>query len=924
MKSKLFKVLGVVAVVAMLATALVAPIAAMSGVSVSVATGTAIINAVGNYTITATLGAQLLGTNGITVPFAASGSTLTVTAVNAYDMVKVAFTGATPTVAPTGTGHYAAGVVSFTSTTGTVTFTTQAANTAITYTETAGSAALVTNTGGGTTSTAPNGDSITLTLPAGFTISTPAGLVTSPTDGLVAIPGTTGFPSPIYEASQLSTTPPKFSYSGQNVIITLGAGDYIGNGALVYINLTAGVANPTIAGNYTLTMMTSQETTPVTSNVFTISNPVITPLPGVASVYNTAGVLMSQSNSLTTAIGYVNTNLLAGAVIKLTAGTYPDPIGSNVALTIQGTDANAANVVIQGTGSWYLTGLTVVVDKVTIDGTNGGYLTVNAATTGSGTVSNSIIQNGALTMSATGTATSNVTNDTFTVATGSVGLIVNAATTITGSTFNVAGTGEGISGNANVTASGSTFNGVTGGGVGVELVNGAASVIGTSKFSGLTEALDVQAPAAVSFNNNTVDKCGVATTGPDAIMIHSTNPAGTGVLISGNKITNSLENIITVAANDNLVFVMGNSFTGNTGIAADTTATGTGLNMTHNYWGGTAANPADTTTAPIISFDHPLGSAPVAGIIGVGSLSLDTSATAGVVITGATNLTAQEVLGAFILSGNPVTTALPSIVTSAVTAKSYYDVFGIGTTSTTVLAALQFNGSTAKPIGANDEVFYWDPVMGQWDIVSSSANAYSNWVQVTGANITGSIFALASTVPIIAAPSPSPTIQYPATGATGIPINVTFAWPAVTGATGYQFAIAQDNPDLANKFAVLDYSANTITNAHIVQETLLYNTTYWWEVRSVNGNVTSPWTVISFFTTEAAPVTTTSTTAPPITVTNTTVTYTNPQATTITYTLPQPKETQPIPSYLLWAVIAVGAVLVIAVIVLIVRTRRMP
>ena len=79
-------------------------------------------------------------------------------------------------------------------------------------------------------------------------------------------------------------------------------------------------------------------------------------------------------------------------------------------------------------------------------------------------------------------------------------------------------------------------------------------------------------------------------------MIHST--AGTGVLISGNKITNSLENIITVAANDNLVFVMGNSFSGNTGIAVDATAAGTGLNMTHNYWGGTAANPADTTIAP--------------------------------------------------------------------------------------------------------------------------------------------------------------------------------------------------------------------------------------------------------------------------------------------------------------------------------------
>ena len=174
---------------------------------------------------------------------------------------------------------------------------------------------------------------------------------------MVTIPPAT---TPTYEASHVNVVVPPaplvstLSASGQTIVFTLGAGDYIGNGSLVYINLTAGVANPGTAGSYTLTMMTSQETTPVTSSVFVISNPVITPLPGVVSVYNTSGILMSQSNSLTTAIGYVNTNGLAGAVIKLTAGTYPDPIGSTVALTIQGTDANAANVVIQGTGSWAL------------------------------------------------------------------------------------------------------------------------------------------------------------------------------------------------------------------------------------------------------------------------------------------------------------------------------------------------------------------------------------------------------------------------------------------------------------------------------------------------------------------------------------------------------------------------------------------
>jgi hypothetical protein len=309
----------------------------------------------------------------------------------------------------------------------------------------------------------------------------------------------------------------------------------------------------------------------------------------------------------------------------------------------------------------------------------------------------------------------------------------------------------------------------------------------------------------------------------------------------------------------------------------------------------------------------PLGAVPTSGSVEVGAASLDASATAGVVITGAGSTT----LGAVLLSANPITTALPSTVI----AKSYYDVFGVGTN---VTANLQFNGTTAKPIAATDMVYYWDSVYGMWRDAGAAANAYGNYVTCTGETITGSVFALVTLIPTVPPVTNLPTPQYPGDGAVNVPVDVTFTWPAVDGATGYQFAIAQDNPDLTNKFAVLDYSANTITNAHEVQETLLNNTTYWWEVRAVNGTIVSPWSIVTFFTTAKASVATSTTTAPPITIVQTTVTYTNPPVTTITYTLPQPKETQPIPSYLLWAVIAVGAVLVIAVIVLIVRTRRMP
>jgi hypothetical protein len=375
--------------------------------------------------------------------------------------------------------------------------------------------------------------------------------------------------------------------------------------------------------------------------------------------------------------------------------------------------------------------------------------------------------------------------------------------------------------------------------------------------------------------------------------------------------------IINVAANDNLVTVMANQFSGNAKNAKDTAnaVVGTPLNVTLNYWGGTAANPASVTTAPLISYANPLGAAPTNGSVEVGAASLDASATAGVVVTGAVGSTT---LGAVLLGASPVTIALPSTVV----AKTYYDVFGVGTA---VTATIQFNGSTAKPVASTDVVYMYNAAFGRWDPVATSANAFGNYVTITGANIpSGTAFALVTLIPTVPPVVGDITLQYPEDGAVNVPVNITFTWASVTGATGYQFAIAQDNPDLANKFAVLDYSANTITNAHEVQEVLLYDTTYWWEVRAVNGTIVSPWSIVSFFTTAKAPVATSTTTAPPITIVQTTVTYTNPPATTITYTLPQPKETQPIPSYLLWAVIAVGAVLVIAVIVLIVRTRRMP
>jgi len=849
MKSKLFRILGVVAVVAMLATSLVAaPVSAMSGVSLAITLGTSpatatvtdISNNPINYIVTFTPGvAQPAATNAVVVTFDAG--------IKLPTVVNVGFL-----TSGTGIG---------------------------------GGAAITTMT---------------------YALGTAVGQV-------VTIDTTT--------VNVVSGSP----------AVAVGA---LGAGAIVQMTFP-GVTNPTAIGSYGVTVKTNVETTAVASNTITTTNPTLPPVSGICTVYNSAGTPMSQTNLFATALASVS--LYPGGKITLTAGTYAGAFGTtSTNLTIQGVVGSASTVILVSSAPWTLSGATVVVDSVTIDNTS-GTLTMNNAT--SGTVSNSTFKNagtGVTALTESGAGTNTVYGDTFTVKNGATGISASAATTVTASTFTMVGTGQAINSSANVTVSGATFIGTaatapTNTGIGIVLTGGAASVIGTSIFTGLTTALNVTTPAAVSFIGNTVTSCGM-TAGPDAIMVVST--AGTGVSVTNNKISSSLQYIINVAANDTLVTVMDNQFATNVKNAVDTTVgSTTPLNVTHNYWGATA--PASTAT---VSYANPLGIAPTSGVFatGVSGMTLNATSTAGVNIIASTGAT---YLGAAALSGNP-TGVTPS---STLTVVKYFDVFAnTGVTAATV----DFFGATSASITANSAIYFYNSAYGTWQPCSNQAvNVYGNDVEVTisttsaptNVQFQGTPFVLV-TVPT-APPAAIGTPTYPGNGATSVPVNaanLTFTWPAVAG-TGisYQFALAQASANTtANEFAILDYSDNTITNAEPLQETLQYNTVYWWEVRAVTTNssggiaTSGPWTV-SMFTTAAAPVTTTGTAATNTTIV-TSVVITNPVTTVVSTStnivLPTGtgSNSPAIPSYLLWAVIAVGAVLIIAVIVLIVRTRRIP
>jgi hypothetical protein len=140
----------------------------------------------------------------------------------------------------------------------------------------------------------------------------------------------------------------------------------------------------------------------------------------------------------------------------------------------------------------------------------------------------------------------------------------------------------------------------------------------------------------------------------------------------------------------------------------------------------------------------------------------------------------------------------------------------------------------------------------------------------------------------------------PLPGATGVPLKPTFQWNSADWATGYEFVLATDAD-----FTKVVKSLKTTNPVWAADIELAYATVYFWKVRAFSDKSESEWGV-GTFTTLAKPV-------PP------------PKP------APAPKPTPPVvlppapapitPAYI-WAIIIIGAVLVICVIVLIVRTRR--
>ncbi len=654
------------------------------------------------------------------------------------------------------------------------------------------------------------------------------------------------------------------------------------------------IENPDAPGMYTLEVRTSEEDEWIESEEYEIEVPDVDTLPGIVEVFNPDDVLM---NSFTGANSVQNALNLAddGWTIQIGEGEYtedPNTVVTNV--TIEGSGDKEDIRII---GDWDIDHTDITLDNLTLDG--GGAVNVLDVNANDFTLQNSDIEDAGTALINDGGSTADnptiIDNVGFWVE-DEIGIdVVNAGVEITDSTFTILDGGDGvfIELNADATVEDCTFIGDESG-TGVQVIAGDSEISGSS-FDGLETAFDVNG-GTVDINLNTIQNS-------EGIAIDVA--AATLVAVHNNTFTdNNEDDLLQVTADAEDVFLMFNTITGNTGdddLLVDNNDAGVDLFATNNWWGdadgpGDDAFSDDVESEPFLpgpisnsAIEINVAAAATADFEDVTSVQVDNDDTAGADII--------EIIGAAQYTTNPV-----GAIDEAV---GYWDVLVIDDGDVDLVTIRLYTDVTE-----DTEVWVWGAARGEWLEASDyTPNLFGGFMTiVVDADSTPTLDDMGALPFAVVEPAEgtedAPGILAPEIGAVDVSTTPTLAWGAIDDAT-YDIQISQDAT-----FGILDESGTSPTNAYIVKVALAEGQSYYWRVRPVTDAGAGDWATGVFTTATPEPEPT-----PPITIEKT-----DPPE--ITVTMPPAQVTAAIPDALLWSIIGVGAVLVIALIVLIVRTRR--
>jgi hypothetical protein len=799
-----------------------------------------------------------------------------------------------------------------------------------------------------------------------ITITFPSDTVITPGSIAATITATAGWVGGVPDTpATLATLTWSGSSTSRYIRVALGAGDHIGEGAEVRIVITAGITNPTSPADYQLTVSTSVETTAQTSNTYAIVPPSLY-YPGNIEIRNPGGYLMGVETSLNTAMtycttpgytltvstGYYDENVAVGQQVTIVAAEGATPVIADLPQDTVGTPSGSMTV--NAGGNKTSTGSGVILDGLTFmgDTESANVLIIQAE---GATVQNCIftkagssVTTPVQTMLAYSTAPalyrSTISNCSFDMTLGAradVGINVTGnGLTVSGCTFvgdyDAAYTQDYYIQNSGgtltmpIVSTGNTATGASGTFIYTPTASTGRITSTGDSMTGMWRALRIYG-GTVIVTDATISSSGVSAVLLPPLGVPAIDIAGgtTVFTMTNSTVSGSMAYAFNLGSTVDwdLINVMFNSITGNTKnvySAAAAAGGGTaplGANFEKNYWGdmegpatGSMGYATSATTNPI-DYSHYLG-APATGAFVVpttGTYSFVTQGVSFTVTAAATGLAVVPgMLGAANYSSNPAGVD-PS---QPVIEDGYYDVFiapGAGSAPTDVALVVISNPN----IDETTMIYVLDELNGVWgpaDIQGTNVYGHTVWFQ-TGLAIWPPIGGLNGTpVALVTAPlaAPAQSSLVPAQAATGVIISPTsLSWGAITGAEGYDFQLSE------YPFSPTDLLVDetTDTNGIALVEELDYLTVYAWRVRAYRGTEYGPW-VTSFFTT-AEEV--------PEEVSDTWVIQQEPTQIEwpedITVVVP-PIETTEIPEYILWVVVAVGAILVIAVVVLIVRTRR--
>ena len=902
MKKKFSKILGVGLTLALLCSLLLtaAPVSALSVPSVTVSP-TTISAADAEYNIRFELDEQLTGGTTVTsgagaYDLAEIGDSFVITAAAATDVATITTDAGSVDVAMSGTGTWTigTGVIAFAAIGETATVTVLTVNADGfcdgQWAQTTGSPTAAAGVGA-------DADTITIVFPSDTAV------VVDPDAAILAGPGWIN--GHWADSTTTTLTSVVGTVDTRTVVITLNALDRIGEGAEVRLSFTAGLTNPSSSGSYNLTVATSKEAAE-TSSTYEMTVPDIGVLPGIVQQYNAADpmVLMAQD---TGDDAIYNMVLSAGDnfTVVVGPGKYaPTGDGKLIDITQAGltlkSSAGAEDTTIDATGrtgyAITVSGAGATVDGFTIKPASAGAITVTGA--------DAIVQDNIITSTAgypegirlggTGATVSGNELSLYTT------MMVMGATgaTLSDNTF---GAGINLAGSTDITITDNDLTGAQWIGIRFDSTGSNNVLIEGNTISAVTASTNPKDAGIGFFDGITLDK----------------------LQIIGNDITDNLVPGIVIPADvtlDNSVIKF-NTIIGNKDYGIKNDNTSVAVDATFNWWGPDGASVGGTgtvTTAPVLA--DTAEAVFSASDAKANATSLDASTTVGVKVEGATDATTIAVAKYI---ANPQEAIAGAI--------AFYDVY-VATTSTDKPTIKFYAGD------ALTKVYIWSAGTQIWSLETSSFSAYGGyvWVTVDPAMLGGTPFALVAGA---AEPMTAPTIAAPDIGEKDVSITPTFVWSEIPGADAYHFELA-DNANFVVSLVKLDGElGGLIVTAYAYAGELDYSTAYYWRVKAVSGsfNPAIPWVSEAHFDEESPWTTGVFTTLDEpeeepaqVWMCSEGLTFDTREALEehlATHPAHQPEEppelvtTEITPAWI-YVIIGVGAVLVIALLVLIVRTRR--